>query len=79
MLRDPVIQAVEAGNFHIYPVEHIDQGIELMTGIAAGKKQPDGTYPEKSINARVRNRLEKLAKAKHTFDSNDQDQQNNGR
>ncbi len=78
MLREPVIEAVNDGRFHIYPVEHIDQGITLMTGIEAGKKKSDGTYPEGSINALVSKRLETLARKKQTFTSDNQDKQNNG-
>jgi lon-related putative ATP-dependent protease len=62
MLRKDVIDAVNSGAFHIYPVEHVDQGIELLTGIPAGEKQADGTYPEDSINGKVKSRLEKMAK-----------------
>ncbi len=62
MLRQDVREAVEAGDFHIYPVEHIDQGIEILTGIEAGERQEDGTYPEGTINALVKARLEKMAK-----------------
>lgn len=60
MLKDEVIEAVEAGQFHIYPISHIDQGIELLTGIPAGDLQEDGTYPVGSINYRVQKRLENL-------------------
>ena len=62
MLRKEVIDSVSAGEFHIYPVEHIDQGIEILTGIKAGKKQADGTYPKDTINGMVKERLERMAK-----------------
>jgi lon-related putative ATP-dependent protease len=61
MLRQDVRDAMEAGDFHIYPVDHIDQGIEILTGIEAGEKQEDGSYPEGSINAMVKQRLEAMA------------------
>lgn len=61
MLRKDVIDSVSAGEFHIYPIEHVDQGIEILTGIESGTKQPDGNYPEHSINGMVKNRLEKMA------------------
>jgi len=41
MLRQDVIDAVEEGKFHIYPVEHIDEGIEILTGIKTGKKNDE--------------------------------------
>jgi ATP-dependent Lon protease len=67
MLRENVIDAVMEGNFHIYPVSNIDQGIELLTGKEAGKRQADGTYPENTINWMVQNRLKELAKKVKTF------------
>ncbi len=60
MLKDEVIEAVEAGQFHIYPIAHIDQGIELLTGIPAGEAGEDGSYPVGSIHYRVQKRLENL-------------------
>lgn len=62
MLRQDVIDAVTAGEFHIYPVEHVDDGIEILTGIKAGEKQKDESYPEGTINRMVKDRLEKMAK-----------------
>jgi len=61
MLRQDVIDSVEAGQFHIYPVEHIDEGIKILTGIEAGQVKEDSTYPEGTINALVKARLEKMA------------------
>ncbi len=62
MLGEDVIDAVTAGEFHIYPVDHVDDGIEILTGIKAGEKQEDGSYPEGTINRMVKDRLEKMAK-----------------
>ncbi|MFX1576420.1 MAG: Lon protease family protein [Promethearchaeota archaeon] len=61
MLKDEVIEAVEAGKFHIYSVKTIVEGIELLTGVPAGKKQKDGTYPGDSIFGRVDKRLQEMA------------------
>jgi len=61
MLREDVRDAVDAGEFHVYPVEHIDQGIEILTGIEAGERKEDGSYPEGTINAMVKDRLEEMA------------------
>jgi lon-related putative ATP-dependent protease len=60
MLKDEVIEAVTAGKFHVWSVETIDQGIELLTGVPAGDMQPDGSYPEGSINFLVDNRLKEI-------------------
>jgi predicted ATP-dependent protease len=61
MLRQDVIDAVEEGKFHIYPVEHVDEGIEILTGLPAGSKDERGNYPEGTINALVKDRLEGMA------------------
>ena len=53
MLRQDVIDSVREGKFHIYPVETIDQGIELLTGLEAGELDQSGTYPEDSVNGKV--------------------------
>jgi lon-related putative ATP-dependent protease len=57
MLSREVIDAVEKGQFHIWTVEDIDQGIELLTGEKAGIPDEQGNYPESSIHFRVRSRL----------------------
>ena len=67
MLREDVIEAVEQGNFHIYPVSSVDEGIKLLTGIKAGKCKPDGSYPEDSVNWAVQNRLNQLANKVKAF------------
>jgi lon-related putative ATP-dependent protease len=61
MLRQDVIDAVEAGQFAIYPVETIDQGIELLTGQPAGQEDEDGNFPADSINGRIQARLREMA------------------
>ncbi len=61
MLRTDVVEAVREGEFHVYPVENIDQGIALLTGKDAGERRPDGTYPEGTVNANVEENLKALA------------------
>lgn len=61
MLRDEVVEAVAAGKFHIYPVTTIDQGIEILTGVAAGEPNNRGNYPAGTINYFVQRRLAELA------------------
>ncbi len=63
MLRDDVVQAVTEGKFHVYPIESIDQGIELLTDMSAGELDDDGAYPEDTINGKVQARLKKFADA----------------
>lgn len=60
MLRDDVVQAAEAGTFHIWSVHRIDEGIEILTGVPAGDQQVDGTYPEGTVNFLVQKRLIEL-------------------
>jgi len=67
MLRHDVIDAVEEGKFHIYPVETIDQGIEILTGVPAGEADEEGNYPEDSVNGRVQKRLAELAEKRMEF------------
>jgi ATP-dependent Lon protease len=67
MLRKEVIDSVEKGKFHIYSVKTIDEGIEILTGIKAGKKQKDGTFPEETVNYLVDQELQRLAKSWKTF------------
>ena len=62
VLRDEVLAAVEAGRFRLYPVEHVDQGIELLTGLPAGAAEGE-ISPEGSFHARVETRLQALAEA----------------
>jgi lon-related putative ATP-dependent protease len=57
MLRDDVVAAASGGQFHIYAIETIDQAIGLLTGLPAGERQPDGSFPAGSVNQRVQARL----------------------
>ena len=61
MLNDEVIGAVRDGRFHIYPIETVDEGIEILTGVASGEVQADGTYPEGTVHALVQARLAEMA------------------
>jgi predicted ATP-dependent protease len=67
MLREDVIAAVAEGKFHIYPVRTVDEGIEILTGIPAGQRGPDGTYPPDTINGRVDHKLRELAEKLQRF------------
>lgn len=75
MLREDVRQAVEAGQFHIYSVEHIDQGIEILTGIPAGEPDKEGRYPEGTINYRVEARLKELASKRQEFSAKEKEKE----
>lgn len=68
MLREDVVDAVKEGNFAVYSVETIDQGIEILTGVKAGERGEDGSFEPGTINARVEERLRKFAKASKAFE-----------
>ncbi|MDO9125640.1 MAG: ATP-dependent protease, partial [Parvibaculum sp.] len=61
MLRQDVVDAVERGMFAIYPVEHVEEGVELLMGAPAGIRGPDGKFPDGSIYARTEQRLAAFA------------------
>jgi len=67
MLKDEVIQAVEAGQFHIYPVAHIEEAMELLTGIPSGERLEDGSFTPDSLFDRVDTRLAELASLARKF------------
>jgi predicted ATP-dependent protease len=57
MLRRDVVEAVKEGRFQIYPVQTIDEGIEILTGVPAGERDECGNFPEGTLNYRVEKRL----------------------
>ncbi|HXW56165.1 MAG TPA: AAA family ATPase [Candidatus Cybelea sp.] len=61
MLRDDVIQAVAGGQFHIYAVETIAQGIEILTGVRAGGRSKSGKFEPDTVFRKVDDRLEQMA------------------
>jgi predicted ATP-dependent protease len=61
MLREEVVEAASKGQFHIYAAKTIDEGIEILTGVPAGERQKDGTYPEGTINYLVDKQLKEMA------------------
>jgi predicted ATP-dependent protease len=67
MLRKDVIAAVEEKRFRIYAVSTIDEGIEILTGKKAGSLQPDGKYPEGTINYLADRKLMELAEGIQKF------------
>jgi lon-related putative ATP-dependent protease len=61
MLKEEIVDAVKAGKFHIYTVNTIEEGIELLTGVKAGKKLADGSFEEGTVYQRVDKRLQEMA------------------
>ncbi len=74
MLKKELIEAVEDGSFHIWSVETVDQGIEILTGVPAGERQEDGEWPEDTVNSKVDRRLRKMAETARKFGKGDEAQ-----
>lgn len=62
-LSDEVIDSVRNGLFTIYAISNIDEGIEVLTGVPAGKKDKQGKFPAGTVNYLVYEKLRKYAKA----------------
>lgn len=69
MLRQDVVEAAAAGQFHIYAVTTIDEGIELLTGTPAGARDAAGNYPKGTINFLVAQRLQAMAEQRAALDA----------
>jgi lon-related putative ATP-dependent protease len=67
MLRQDVVDAVAGGQFHVYPIETADEGIEILTGMAAKDRDASGQFAEGSFNRLVEVRLLALAEAWQEF------------
>jgi predicted ATP-dependent protease len=67
MLKQEVIEGVKAGQFHIWPISTVEEGIEILTGMEAGALQPDGTYQEGTLFRKVDERLHELAEIVRKF------------
>jgi lon-related putative ATP-dependent protease len=78
MLRQDVIDAVKAGKFSVFPVENVDQGIEILTGVPAGQPDEEGHYPSESVNGRVMARLQELAEKVQEFSQQKMNLPNDG-
>jgi len=63
MLAPRVVEAVEAGRFHVWAVETVDEGLEVLSGVAAGERGDDGDFPAGTVSRRVADRLGALADA----------------
>jgi lon-related putative ATP-dependent protease len=71
VLREDVVAAAEAGQFFVYPIETIDEGIALLTGREAGERDTKDAYPEESVNGLVEARLTTFAAARQAFGTGD--------
>lgn len=62
MLREDILAAVEEGKFTVYAIDHVDDGIEILTGIKAGVADKNGKYPKNTVNHAVQRSLEEYYK-----------------
>jgi predicted ATP-dependent protease len=69
MVRADVVAAVAAGQFHIYAVDTIDRGFEVLTGMPAGSRDERGQFPEGTLNRRVEERLTEFSRQARAFRS----------
>lgn len=61
ILKPEVIEAVAQGKFHLHPVSHVDETLEILMGLPAGKPDAEGNYPRESINGKAVARLQEIA------------------
>jgi lon-related putative ATP-dependent protease len=67
MLKEEIVEVARAGQFHVWPVNTIDEGIEILTGVQAGRRIEDGNFEQDTVNARVDQRLRQLAETMKAF------------
>ena len=67
MLKKEVVEAVAKGLFSIYPIETVDEGMEILTSTAVGTRGADGKFPKGTVNNLVDERLRGLAKSLKEF------------
>ncbi len=63
MIKKDVIDAVNEGKFAIYPIDRVEEGLEIFTDMPAGEMQEDGTFPEGTVNYLVSERLKEITKS----------------
>jgi predicted ATP-dependent protease len=68
MLREDILEAVTAGKFHVWPVAKVEQGIEILTGATAGRKNGDGKFDAGTVFALMDERLREMAKTLKEFE-----------
>jgi lon-related putative ATP-dependent protease len=73
MLRAEVVEAVRAGQFHIYTMRTLDEGLELLTGLPAGEPDESGQYPDGTVHGAVQQRLTVFAEALKQFGAGEEE------
>jgi lon-related putative ATP-dependent protease len=78
MLHLDVVEAVAKGQFHVYPIRTVDEGIEILTGVEAGAPKEDGTFEEGTVNFLVDKELQRLAASWRDFAAEKESSGNSG-
>lgn len=71
MLKNEIIEAVKKGTFAVYPVKTIDEGISILTGVAAGTLDSNGEYDPHSVNGKVVAKLKEFIAINKEFNNTD--------
>ncbi len=58
MLREDILKAVDEGTFHVWAIDTVDDGIEILTGVPAGKADKKGNFPKGTVNYLVKKKLD---------------------
>ncbi len=72
MLKEEIVQAIREGRFHLWAIERVEEGLEILTGMPAGERQPDGTYPEGTLFFLVDQKLREMAQKAQEFGKEEQ-------
>lgn len=75
MLREAIMEAVEKKEFHIYAISRVEEGIEILTGVKAGKRNAKSEYDENSVFYLVEKKIKELYAKSKASKPNDNNQQ----
>jgi predicted ATP-dependent protease len=67
MLREDVVDAVRRDEFRVFAIRHVDEAIAILTGVDAGERDENGSFPEGSVNGLVEGQLIEYATARKSF------------
>ena len=73
MLREDVVQAVKRGEYHVYAINTVEEGLEILTEVAAGRRRARGGYTPGSAFAMVDRRLEEIAVGLRKYHTSEDD------
>jgi len=74
-LKKEVVEAVRENRFRIYQVRHVDEAVALLTGVPAGERREDGTFPPETVNACVQEALSAMHERMETDHDHDHEEE----